>query len=269
MRQRILVHFSCGAASAVAWKVTHERYGAECDVEAVYCNMLANEHPDNLRFLRDVEAWVGGTVKILSHKDYKDIDTLFLDTGFIVGNHGAICTRVMKRQLRERYQRPDDRHVFGLTADERPRILNFNRNNPDLNLLWVLAIAGVTKEQCYRAISAAGIELPAMYKMGYGHNNCIGCVKGGKGYWNKVRRDFPDVFARRAEVQRAVGSAFGGGEGRFFLDELDPEAGRDEPPQDIECGPLCAGYASIVDDAVGWMIPLTTTRPPPRKLRGH
>jgi hypothetical protein len=51
----------------------------------------------------------------------------------------------------------------------------------------------------------AGIEIPAMYKMGYNNNNCIGCVKGGMGYWNKIRKDFPEVFNRMAVIEREVG----------------------------------------------------------------
>ena len=33
--------------------------------------------------------------------------------------------------------------------------------------------------------------------MGYNNNNCIGCIKGGMGYWNKIRVDFPEVFEKR------------------------------------------------------------------------
>ena len=226
--------------------------------------------------MRDCERWVGKGVKILSNPHYDDIDDLFLDTRFMVTPYGAKCMWEMKRRVRERYQRPNDFHVFGLTADEGRRIAAFEQRNSDLKLMWVLLEAGITKEDCYRIIGIADIELPVMYKMGYGHNNCIGCVKGGKGYWNKIRRDFPDVFARRAAVQREVGCSFGGTNGAFFLDELDPEAGRDEPPQDIECGPMCrAEYTDA--DIVGGAVKTATTRflpltlvdvpPPPERLR--
>lgn len=257
--QRILVHFSCGAASAVAWKITEERYGQHCLVEAVYCNLLNDEHPDNVRFMRDVEEWVGGTVTILSSK-YESIDELFLDRRFMVTPYGAICTSTMKRDLRKKYQKPSDFHVFGLTADEAKRINNFKVRNPDLALLWPLVEGGITKEDCYHVLSAEGIELPAMYQLGYGHNNCIGCVKGGKNYWNKIRRDFPDVFARRAALQRELNVKLGGSNG-FFLDELDQDDGRDEPPQNIECGVFCeADYGNLVQETVK-LLPLEILQP--------
>jgi hypothetical protein len=250
---RILVHFSCGAASAVAWKVAAMRYGTEAEVEAIYCAGVENdEHPDNQRFLVDVERWVGAKVTKLYHPKYSSVDDVFLGTRFIASKSGASCTRILKREIGEAYSRPDDRHVFGYTADERHRIERFKLSNQNVNALWLLANAGITKTDCYRIISgAAGIELPAMYRLGYGHSNCIGCVKGGKGYWNKIRRDFPEVFARRAAVQREIGPGAcfrSGGEG-FMLDELNPEDGRNEPEPDIECGVFCTRYGELLEDA--------------------
>ena len=62
-----------------------------------------------------------------------------------------------------------------------------------------------------------------MYDLGYPNNNCIGCVKGGMGYWNKIRVDFPEVFAQRAKQERAIGHSCIKG---IFLDELEPNRGR-------------------------------------------
>ena len=82
----------------------------------------------------------------------------------------------------------------------------------------------------------AGIELPAMYKLGYKNNNCIGCVKGGKGYWNKIRVDFPDYFERMAKFERKINA-------RIFndvwLDELPLNVGRYESEFETECGVVC------------------------------
>lgn len=247
---RILCHFSCGAASAVAWKVAAMRYGGEANVEAVYCaSVERDEHADNARFLADVEAWVGAKVTKLRNATYQTVNDVFLGERFIVGPRGASCTRVLKREVADRYAQPEDRHVLGLTADEAGRIANYERNNPHKQCLWVLAAAGITKGDCYRIIQSAGIDLPAMYRLGYDHNNCIGCVKGGKGYWNKIRRDFPDVFAARAVVQRQLNVGFNSGGKLFFLDELDPDEGRDVPEPDIECGVFCSGYTGLLQQA--------------------
>ena len=244
---RILVHFSCGAASAVALKVAVTHYSNR-HVEAVYCDLSGDEHPDNQRFLDACEQWAGVTVTRLTHARYRSIDDLFLDQQFIASARGAICTRVMKRELIERYSKPNDLHVIGYTADERSRQERFVAANPGLLCWWPLIAAGITKSDCFRFLQAAGIELPVMYRLGYGHNNCIGCVKGGKGYWNKIRQDFPDVFARRSLVQReiGVGAAFRSGGDGFMLDELDPTAGRLSPEPTMECGLFCDSYNELL-----------------------
>lgn len=243
---RILVHFSCGAASAVAWKVTQMRYGNEAEVEAVYCDLSKDEHEDNGRFLADVERWVGRPVKKLRHPKYSSVDDVFVGVRYVVGPAGAACTRILKREVREAYQRPDDRHVIGYTADERDRIDRFENNNPDLGYLWVLADAGITKEDCYHILTSHGIELPVMYKLGFNNNNCIACVKGGKGYQNKIRRHFPEVFAKRAAVLRHLGVQLNSGGKLYWLDELDPNEGNDVPEPPIDCGVFCERYADLV-----------------------
>lgn len=75
-----------------------------------------------------------------------------------------------------------------------------------------------------------------MYDMGYQNNNCVGCVKGGMGYWNKIRVDFPDVFDRMAMLEREIGHSCIKG---VFLDELDPGRGRADKEIMPECGIMC------------------------------
>ena len=86
-----------------------------------------------------------------------------------------------------------------------------------------------------------------MYLLGFNNNNCLGCCKGGKGYWNKVRRHFPDLFARRASVFRELGVRLNSGGELYWLDELDPDAGRDVPEPPIECGIFCDQYTKLVE----------------------
>ncbi len=233
--RRYLVWFSCGAASAVAAKITLEKYP---DAEVLYCRVV-NEHPDNMRFLRDVERWLGKEIKILTNPDYPDADifSVFQRTGWLVGPAGARCTVELKRKPREKYQGIADIHIFGMTADEEVRIRRFEKNNPELYLWWPLLEYGITKQDCFDMLNRAGIELPAMYHLGYKNNNCIGCVKGGKGYWNKIRRDFPNVFERMARFEREIGACIFPD---VWLDELPPDAGRYESEYEIECGPVCA-----------------------------
>ena len=238
---RVLVSFSCGAASAVAAKMAVDKYGDR--VEVIYCDTLKYEHPDNERFLRDVERWIGKSITILKSPKYDDIFDVFRKTGWLVGIGGARCTAELKRKVIKKHQRDDDLHVIGLTVEEVARIERFEANNP-IDVEWILRDASVTKSECYKIIQKAGISLPAMYLLGYNNNNCIGCVKGQAGYWNKIRVDFPEAFDRMAKFERVIGvainkSRIGGTRRAIFLDELDPKAGIGVPLPDIECGVLC------------------------------
>jgi len=244
---RVLAWFSCGAASAVAAKVAVMRYGDACEV--CYCDTSADEHPDNARFFADIERWLGRAIKRLRSPKYARIDDVFLGERFIIGQRGAPCTRILKRHVRESYQRPGDIHVLGFTADEGDRMARFRQNFPDLQTAWVLQ--GIAKPQCFSILQAAGIELPAMYKLGYRNANCLGCVKGGAGYWNKIRRDFPDVFRRRALVEREIGHSILRINGKpVFLDELPPNSGRMQDEPDIECGLWCSANLDLLVEAV-------------------
>jgi 3'-phosphoadenosine 5'-phosphosulfate sulfotransferase (PAPS reductase)/FAD synthetase len=244
---RVLCWFSCGAASAVAAKLAIEKYGDRCEV--LYCDTFAYEHPDNRRFMADVERWLGRPIKILKSEKYSDIYDVFEKTGWLVGVGGARCTTELKKNVRVKYQRADDIHVFGFTADEQHRIGQFWKHNFELFAEFPLVDRCYTKQNCHDAIETAGIEQPAMYRMGYQNNNCIGCVKGQSGYWNKIRRDFPEVFARMAKVERTMNVAICKREGvtngkrwrvPVFLDELPPNAGKRQRESTIECGVLCS-----------------------------
>ena len=191
---RVLVWFSCGAASAVAAKIAVKKHGYA--VEVVYCDVMSTEHPDNARFFVDIEKWLQHPIRKIASYKYTSIDHVFEKTRYMAGVSGARCTTEMKKLPRYAFQRPDDVHIFGLTADETQRIDNFKANNPDLLLEWPLLEHGITKDDCYSILREADIELPIMYTLGYNNNNCLGCVKASSArYWNMIRRDFPEVFA--------------------------------------------------------------------------
>lgn len=223
----------------MAAKLALAKYGSTCEV--VKCDTTSTEHPDNERFRKDVEVWLGHKVKLIRSEQYVDIDDVFNRRKYMAGIAGAICTTEMKKNPRIAYQRPDDIHVFGYTSDEARRADTFMENNPELTCDWLLIEARISKTDCLKMLEVAGIALPVMYALGFDHNNCLGCVKAtSPGYWNRTRRLFPEIFARRAEQSRAIGAKLVRVKGqRLFLDELDPNAGLTEADGNIECGPFC------------------------------
>lgn len=235
---RTVVWFSAGAASAIAAKLALNR---DPNALLVYTD-TGSEHPDNQRFIADVEQWLQRPVLRLKSSRYANTWQVWQERRYLNGPAGALCTFELKKKLREGFQHEDDVHVFGYTVEERLRAERFKANNPSIDLWTPLIEQGLRKADCLALLERAGIALPQMYLLGYRNNNCIGCVKGGRGYWNKIRRDFPETFTRMAALEREIGRSCING---VFLDALDPTIGHAEEEPNIDCSLLCA--ASIDD----------------------
>lgn len=241
---RHLVWFSAGAASAVATKLT---LTSASDVTVAYVDP-GSEHTDNERFLDDCEKWFGHPIERLRSDRYKDTWQVWEERRFLVGPTGALCTAELKKRVRFAFERPDDIQVFGYTAEEQNRADRFREQNPGVTLSTPLIERGLTKDDCLAMIDRAGIELPVMYRLGFRNNNCVGCVKGGMGYWNHIRRHFPDTFDRMALLERDIGhSLLSDADGPVWLDELDPDRGEMLAEPSIDCSLLCV----IAEDSIG------------------
>ena len=243
-KRRVVSWFSCGAASAVATKLALKQYSER--VEIVYQD-TGSEHPDNKRFLKDCERWFGREITVLKSKKYNSIWEVFEKTRYLVGPMGARCTSELKRKLAEEYITwgpLQDVEIFGYTVEEEPRLKRFRSNNPERIIECPLIDKALNKTECLAILEREKIQIPKMYELGYKNNNCIGCVKGGAGYWNKIRKDFPDVFARMAAVERELDIAINkryvdGKRIKVFLDELPEEMGNFETEPSISCGLFC------------------------------
>lgn len=238
---RIVCRYSCGAASAIATKLALAKYGH--DRVVITYSEPGSEHPDNKRFLADCERWFEHPVIVLRSGKYADTWAVWEGERFITSKTGAPCTGLLKRAPTYDFQRPGDILVFGYTAEETARAASFRKQNFEQPFETPLIDAGLSKADCLAMIERAGIELPAMYRLGYHNNNCIGCPKGGMGYWNKIRVDFPEVFERMAALQRKLGpgSSFfhDSTNERISLDQLDPNRGNHAKEPNIDCSLLC------------------------------
>lgn len=240
MADRIVCWFSCGAASAVATKLAISENEGRLPLVVARC-IVREEHPDNERFAADCEKWFGVPItNLISEKYDGSIYEVFRKESYISGVLGAPCTRLLKKQVRLDFERPSDRHVFGYCAEEQARWDSFLDAN-NIDAVAPLVDRGLLHSESLAIIQGAGIRLPAMYRLGYQHNNCIGCCKAqGQGYWNKIRVDFPVMFDRMAAESRRLGvRILKVGGGRRFLDEITPGAGsyKDEP--EVQCGVFC------------------------------
>jgi hypothetical protein len=232
---RVVSWFSAGASSAVATKIAIDQLGCR----EIYYNDIEDHHPDNKRFISKCEKWFGiPVVTMLS--PYKNVANVIRATRWISGPGGASCSRILKKRVRKDWeaQFPLEKltYVWGLDYHEKDRAEGFRKSMPYQDHVFPLIENQINKEWAhFIMLNNANIQLPEMYRLGFPNNNCIGCVRGGQGYWNLIRKHFPDVFASRAKLEREIGASCING---TYLDELPLNAGRNNPIVP-ECDMVC------------------------------
>lgn len=231
--------FSAGVSSAIATKLLID------EIDHIIYIHIDDQHEDSMRFVKDCEKWFGKPVEILqSH--FKTVEDVCRAKQFIAGPYGAPCTQVLKKNVRLWWEKQNPgakRYVWGMdcTKKEKMRADRIIETMTAYDHIFPLIERGITKQQAHEMLNGAGIPRPYLYELSYQNNNCIGCVKASSfGYWNKIREDFPEVFRSRAKLERDIGASINKDKnGRVFLDELDPDRGRNEPIVMDECGILC------------------------------
>lgn len=202
---------------------------------------IKDQHPDSMRFLDDCQKILGKGIEVITSR-YSSVNNVIRQFRFINSAHGAKCTEVLKKRVRKEWEegRKGLEYVWGYDCTERHRAERLAETYPEHQHIFPLIERNLTKEDCHGMLRQLGIKRPVMYDMGYRNNNCIGCVKGGMGYWNKIRVDFPEVFAERAKLEREIGRSCING---VFLDELEPDRGKIEDEVMEECSMFCMLYS--------------------------
>jgi hypothetical protein len=239
---RVVAWFSAGAASAVAAKLALCRY-TDAEVVIARC-VIPSEHEDNDRFAADCERWFGQPIRNLRSTEFADTWDVWEKRRYIAGVAGAPCTTELKKAVRHQFEMDwqPDVQVFGYTAEERLRVNRFRQNNPEVRLVAPLIDAGLSKADCLAMVDRAGIEIPAIYRLGFRNANCIPCPKAtAPAYWNRIRRHFPQRFDRMVDLSRLLNVRLVELNGeRIFLDELPPAAGAGDQEPDMDCSLMCA-----------------------------
>ncbi len=238
---------SAGVSSFIAG------YLAEDVDEFIYID-IADQHKDSKRFICDCEKLLGREITIISSKEYSSVDEAVRGYGMIRNPYTqfAPCTNILKKRVRkiweEQHADYDITYVWGFDCNEQKRAERLTEIEFEYNHEFPLIDKELTKQDVHGMAERLGIKRPAMYDMGYNNNNCVGCVKGGMGYWNQIRKDFPEVFESRARLERDIGAAIlkdsATGE-PIYLDELDPTRGRMQDEIMPDCSIMC--YLAGVD----------------------
>lgn len=238
-----VVWLSAGVSSFIAG------YLAKDVDEWIYID-IEDQHPDSMRFIHDCEKVIGRKVTVLQSLYYRNVEQVCTSVRYVNGPTGAPCTRALKKQVRKRWEldhmTDELTYVWGMDCNEKHRADRIVAGFPQVNHEFPLIDKNLTKEDAHGILRQLGIRRPVMYDMGYNNNNCIGCVKGGAGYWNKIRKDFPEVFKARAAMERDIGHSI---LKDCFLDELPEDKGKMSEEIMDECSILC--QLAIMQDIGG------------------
>lgn len=201
---------------------------------------IDDQHEDSIRFIEDCEKFLGKTIERLE-SPYKNVEACIRTAGVPKMPYGfAPCTNWLKKRVRKEWEYEhrdyDITYVWGFDCNETDRAIRLEETMIEFNHQFPLIEHSLSKQDAHGMLSILGIKRPKMYDLGYNNNNCIGCIKGGMGYWNKIRKDFPEVFEARAKLERDIGYSI---LKECFLDELDPDRGRMSEEILEECGIFC------------------------------
>lgn len=252
--------FSAGITSTVATKIALEECEGKAQID-IYFFETGNHHPDNERYIKECEEWFGQKIEIVRNPKWNSVEHVLSKQRYINGPAGAPCTSRLKKDCRFELEKKInfDFQIFGFEYEKKEinRAVRFMEQYPETNAVFPLIERKIDKKKAVEIVKGAGIEIPMMYRLGYTNNNCVGCVKGGMGYWNKIREDFPDVFQRFSDLEQEIGASClkdkdeHGNTQKLFLKDLDPSRGRKEKPITAECGVICAvEFADIISDDV-------------------
>jgi len=231
--------FSAGVSSAVATKLSSP--------DLIIYNPVADMHPDTERFIKDCEMWFGKKVTRLSGRVSTVEEACRLSACITIPNSFTACTKHLKISVRKAWEAQNlgsHVYVWGLDKKEVGRAESLVSRDPYNEHIFPLIDNGISKQEAHAILQKAGIKRPSMYAEGFPNANCLGCVRGGMGYWNKIRREYPAVFASRAKLERLIGHSI---LKEGFLDELNPNRGRKLKPIVQECGAMCEIVESLPD----------------------
>jgi hypothetical protein len=203
---KIIAWWSGGITSAVACKLCVDWYGVD-NVRVIFID-TKNEDEDTYRFKADCELWYGVGIETITNDKYTNIEEVWFKFLSLNVATGAICSAELKRAVRQEFQKNNefDKQAFGFEIEETDRARAMKENYQDSKPAFPLIYELLTKAECLKMVIDAGIEPPRTYRYGFQNNNCFetGCVQGGIGYWQKMKREFPEKFDAMAEREHKL-----------------------------------------------------------------
>jgi len=208
MEDKIIAWWSGGITSAVTCKICIDLYGLD-SVRLIFID-TKNEDDDTYRFKKDCEDWYGKEIETISGigSKYSSVQDVWVKHKSLNVAHGAVCSSELKRRVREVWEKENTwkHQAFGFELSEVKRAKGMTLNHSHTKPIYPLLMFAYTKKDCIKIVQDAGLRVPRTYELGFLNNNCFntGCVQGGIGYWQKMKREFPEKFDAMAEMEHKL-----------------------------------------------------------------
>jgi hypothetical protein len=170
------------------------------------------EDSDLYRFMNQAINYLG--CQFIHLKDGRNIWQVFKDERFMGNSRVDPCSRILKRQQFAKWlknKNPEDVILYyGIAADEKHRMIQLVERWKPFQVQAPLIELQTTKEQILLTLDKIGIEPPALYELGFEHNNCGGfCVKSGQRQMRKLLEIMPERYAWHEAEQEALFAGIG------------------------------------------------------------
>lgn len=193
MINKFWISTSGGIGSAISAILAHE-YGIE--YEMIFADTLV-EDPTLYEFLRQIE--VALNKKIIWLQDGRSPWGVFYGERFIGNSRIAPCSKILKTKVIKSYLKQHaiagDMLVLGMDSSELDRIEIAQKNWAPFPVVSFLQMFRCARPKWKGMLDKYGLIVPALYDMGFPHNNCGGtCVRAGLKQWATVLDKMPDRY---------------------------------------------------------------------------
>lgn len=193
---RKIVALSGGESSATVAVIMHE------EDPILYFNDTKWEHPDLYRYIYQLVDYLG--LELMEDYDGRNPGELAHDEHMLPNNRAPFCSRILKAERLQKYATPGDIIYFGIGPHEAHRAGRIRAiySPMGIDTRFPLIEQDINQDGVNKIMRETGIRRPALYDLGFEHNNCNGgCVRQGAKQWRHLLRVLPEVYKAREDLE--------------------------------------------------------------------